>query len=173
MNLRLPQKEREFLSYLRNHQLLKNPAAWSYIFVDVQMFFYNMRWLSHADWCCVPTSVRQIGKNMVRERHDPFLCTVLNNSLAVAGLRKATKLFTPQETLDSFTLGPGSCYWRFGQSGVLPSYNDCYAGLPICRHAVRNKRRKIISRSYLFCSSARLSISDLCQYLNRWSGIFF
>jgi hypothetical protein len=132
-----------------------------------------MRWLIHADWCCcVPTSVWQFGKNVVRERHAPFLCTVLNNGLAVAGPRKASKLFTPQETLDSVTAGPCSCYWRFGRSGVLPSCNDGHAGLPICRHTVRNKRRKIISRSCLFCSSARLSVSDLCPYLVRWTGVF-
>jgi len=143
-----------------------------HFFVDVQMFFSNMRWLIYADVCCVPTSVRQIGKNMVRGRHAPFLCTVLNNGLAVAGLRKDTKLFTPQETLDSVIAGPSSCYCRFGQSDVLPLYNDWHAGLPICRHAVRNKRRKIISRSCLFCSSALLSIPDLCQYLSPWTGIF-
>ena len=172
MNLWLSQKGKEFLIYLSNHWLLKNSASWRYIFVDVKMFFYNVRWLIHADWCCMPTSLRQIGKNMVRERHTPFLCTVLNNGLAVVGLRKATKLFTPQETLDSVTAGPGSCYWRFGQPDVLPSFNDVHAGLPICRHALRNKRRKIISRSCLFCSSARLSVCDLCQYLNRWTVFF-
>jgi len=110
---------------------------------------------------------------MVRERHAPFLCTVLNNGLAVAGLRKATELFTPEETLESVTAGTGSCYWRFGQSDIPPSYNDGHAGLPICRHAVRNKRRKIISRSCLICSFARLFVSDLCQYLKPLNWFFF
>jgi hypothetical protein len=136
------------------------------------MFFSNTRWLIYADVCCVPTSLRQIGKNMVRGRHASFLCTVLNNDLAVAGLRKDTKLFTPQKTLDRLIAGPTSCYCYFGQSDVLPLYNDVHAGLSICRHVVRNKRRKIISRSCPFCSSARLSVSDLCEYRSPWTGIF-
>jgi hypothetical protein len=114
-------------------------------------------------------AVRQIGENMAGERNALFLCTLL--SIRLAGLKKATKLFTPQETLESVAGGPGSCCWRFDQSDVLASYNDGRAELPICRRAVRNKRRKIISRSCLFCSSARLSVSDLCQYVRTSTSV--
>lgn len=51
-------------------------------------------------------------------------------------------IYAPGNT-GQLAAGPGSCYWRFGQFAVLPSYSDGYAGLPICRHAVRNKRKRL------------------------------
>jgi hypothetical protein len=57
---------------------------------------------------------------MVRGQHALFLCTVLNNGLAVAGLRKDTKLFTPKKHWTALLLDPAVTV-----ASVSPMYYRC------------------------------------------------